>query len=437
MENLLFLLLDNVVEFLKLYIIVCGVVSKRVIKHRMLRVGIILSNAEICILYLLNIGTRSYLEIVNCIISIIIIGSCIADEHTYLNTILCYLLINMMDMMNATIINCIIHKPFRILASNNVINLGINSISIGVLVAIIGFKRCIHYRNNIEKIWSRKFITLEKCFLIFSLLLDIVVVQLLWSYKESHGSKNLLVSFIIIIVGVYGFIVGGLLLNNIDRGREYKRLSDMKEELLRQQHQYYVSIMDNETMTRKFRHDYNNHMIALSYLLKEKKYDEVEEYLKNLIDIHDIIMKRQVPTGNTLLDYIVFNLFNNANTKGCNLLWEGEIPKDITLSNMDVCTIFCNLLENAIESTNKVIEMERKIIKVVVKVCVQDVIITISNPIEGDVKVENKKLISNKRDKSKHGYGFENAKECVEKNEGSIRFWIEEGEFRVMVKLCT
>lgn len=435
MENLLFLLLDNGVEFIKLYIIVCGVLNKKTFKTTKLLLVILLSNIGLCILYITNISTPSYLEIVNSFICIIIIGSFISGTHRYLNTILCYLLINMLDMMNATILNCIINKPFGTLADNNVVNLSINAISIAVLIIITIFKRRINYHVNIEKIWGRTFIMGEKVFLIVSLLLDIIIVQLLWSYEDSSQGNILLISFIIIIAGIYCFIVGGLLLNNIDRGREYKRLSTMNQELLEQQHQYYESIMNNEAMTRKFRHDYNNHMVAISYLLKLKKYDEVEDYLNSLLNVNDIIMKRHVHTGNTLLDYIVFNLFHGEKASNCKLQWEGKLPKEIMLNNMEVCTIFCNLLENAIESTNKIIELEKKEIKVVIKTRMIGVLITISNPIEDEVKIENKKLISSKRDKKLHGYGFDNAKECIERSGGSIRHWGEDGEFTVLIKL--
>ena len=57
------------------------------------------------------------------------------------------------------------------------------------------------------------------------------------------------------------------------------------------------------------------------------------------------------------------------------------------------------------------------------------------NPVEEEVDIDRIGSYTSKKNTEKHGLGLLNVMETVEKNGGSIKFAVEEGNFRVTVHL--
>ena len=89
------------------------------------------------------------------------------------------------------------------------------------------------------------------------------------------------------------------------------------------------------------------------------------------------------------------------------------------LSEIDIYSLFGNILDNAIEACEKLDESERYI---GLKVYKQNsfVIINVINPFSGKIKKENGNIITTKNDKISHGYGLKSIKYVVDKYDGKI-----------------
>ena len=93
-----------------------------------------------------------------------------------------------------------------------------------------------------------------------------------------------------------------------------------------------------------------------------------------------------------------------------------------SVNDYDICTIFANALDNAIEACEKM-ETNRWI-EVSIGLHQNFLTVLISNSIAGPVCLRSKK-----QDKRNHGFGLQNLTECVERNNGKVKIGMEEDKF--------
>ena len=77
---------------------------------------------------------------------------------------------------------------------------------------------------------------------------------------------------------------------------------------------------------------------------------------------------------------------------------------------VDVCSIFGNALDNAIESVMKTEDKEKRLIHLTVSKVKSFVMIRVENYFEGELKMDDGELVSTKTDKDFHGYGIKSIK---------------------------
>lgn len=147
-----------------------------------------------------------------------------------------------------------------------------------------------------------------------------------------------------------------------------------------------------------------------------------------LCEIYDNIkfLNSEIRTGNDIVDAIVHEKYDKAQEYGIKFEVRGMFSAKITISDYDICTILGNALDNAIEVCQKV--SGERYIQMEIKSHLSMRHLIIRNSIEGEVF-----LVTTKKDKTMHGYGLNNLRECVEKNFGDIDFFIEGKEFIVDV----
>lgn len=106
----------------------------------------------------------------------------------------------------------------------------------------------------------------------------------------------------------------------------------------------------------------------------------------------------------------------------------GELP----FSDIEICTLFSNLLDNAIEACEK-IEGDRRWIEIYITRKSGMLYLTISNSIKGRPSEQEGKLITNKQNYQLHGYGIKSVQKIVCKYEGDFSYQVHEREFVVTI----
>ena len=113
---------------------------------------------------------------------------------------------------------------------------------------------------------------------------------------------------------------------------------------------------------------------------------------------------------------------------------EGTLSESIFITDFDLCTMFSNLLSNAVEACAKVQGRNRQI-RLEIRDMQDILIIELENSVDEPVDIPVIGEMTTKKDKENHGYGVRNIQETVRKYGGKMEFENREGNcFRIRLR---
>lgn len=175
-------------------------------------------------------------------------------------------------------------------------------------------------------------------------------------------------------------------------------------------------------------HDLKHQLASLSKnLVSQEQIDS----LKDSIMIYDSINK----TGNTTLDLILFDKSEVCKRNGIKFTYMVDGSSLNKLKNDDIFALFINLLDNAIEASQKVSDPDSKMINLSVKKAGEMVIISQDNYFTGELKESDGEMITTKPDKDNHGFGLKSIKRVVDSYHGILEINGEDNLFKVKIAL--
>ena len=205
----------------------------------------------------------------------------------------------------------------------------------------------------------------------------------------------------------------------------------MAKNYLDAQKQYYELLRDKDLQTRKFRHDIRSHLATMQILCEKGNYEGIKEYLDNINGIVDN-MANSFSVGHEIIDAMLNQYAYQANKEGIEMKVSGRIPNNLNISTFDLCTIFSNLLQNAIEAASK---CKSGKIYVLCQHYKGNLLLTIQNDFEKKPESVGGRFKTSKLDEQNHGFGMMNVKECVERNGGIFYTEIVDKYFKAVVLL--
>ena len=108
------------------------------------------------------------------------------------------------------------------------------------------------------------------------------------------------------------------------------------------------------------------------------------------------------------------------------------------MSDIDICALFVNLLDNAIEANKKLPREKERYIFFKAKRKGKMAILEASNPFDGVVHYEKEGVLeTTKEDKKYHGYGLQSIRQTVEKYLGYMEIKTEDNIFDIVMYLET
>lgn len=110
-----------------------------------------------------------------------------------------------------------------------------------------------------------------------------------------------------------------------------------------------------------------------------------------------------------------------------------KLPERTEVEAMDMCSIFCNLLDNAIEACKKV--SGERYIRLTAEAHAGYFMILETNSMEGELQRKNGKILSSKGEKKLHGYGLGLITTLSRKYGGNVEIRESEGMFSICVTL--
>ncbi len=197
----------------------------------------------------------------------------------------------------------------------------------------------------------------------------------------------------------------------------------LEYELMKEKEKYSKESMEiikrsNEEL-REFKHDLKNYLLPLQEAMGTMPQSEMakvwEKINQKIEDVQTLIQ-----TGNSYVDSMINTKITLARSEKvdvkCTILSKME-----GIDDLEFCSVFGNLMDNAIEAERKVTEKKEIIIFVEEKMGYLR--LEIQNKIEKSVLNENSSLNTTKKDTSSHGIGHKSVKRTMQKVGGALKYY--------------
>ena len=273
-----------------------------------------------------------------------------------------------------------------------------------------------------------------------------ILLCFIWNHYHFLKEERIFSTIVILLylgilfLGVYydGLIAGGIaalifvlleyLLQRIMKREEDKTII-YQNKLMKQQ----MDEIENIYMTmRGWRHDYHNHLQSLKGYLSLNKVDQMKNYLNELetdLDSIDTLYH----SGNLQLDSILNAKLAIAEKGNIRIHCDASIPPQLHVSDLDLCVILGNLLDNAIESCRKIKDPDERFIRVYIGILKKQLYISITNATSETVKQRTDHYFTTKR--GDHGHGLKRVDQVVKKYDGYLNRQNEPGVFATEIVL--
>lgn len=197
----------------------------------------------------------------------------------------------------------------------------------------------------------------------------------------------------------------------------------LEYELMKEKEKYSKESMEiikrsNEEL-REFKHDLKNYLLPLQEAMETMPQSEMAKVWEKINQKIEGV-QTLIQTGNSYVDSMINTKITLARSEKvdvkCTILSKME-----GIDDLEFCSVFGNLMDNAIEAERKVTEKKEIIIFVEGKMGYLR--LEIQNKIEKSVLNENSSLNTTKKDTSSHGIGHKSVKRTMQKVGGALKYY--------------
>ncbi len=335
-------------------------------------------------------------------------------------------IVELIDMISLSIIN-VLNSVFNF---HNVLieELFATIVSISVIYVVGVILQKLSNKEGIRNI-SIKYLAFFTIILMADLIVMLLMVNVTLEEQSFKHKILYTVIYTAVVIGIFIQLATVILL--LVSRNSYQEKEQIITQYLEEQVKYYEYLRDQEKETKKFRHDIRGHLYFLNKLKKEGKSREFEEYFQEMIGRVDDL-GNHVHVGNDIVNAVLSKADSEAREKQIEMEITGHLPAKCNISVYHLCTIFSNLLNNAIEAAEKT---KKRKIWVICRYTQDEIIVEIGNYFNCSNRIEKSSLQTSKIDQNYHGWGMKNVKDSVKKCKGLIDIEVIEDQFIVSVTL--
>ena len=203
--------------------------------------------------------------------------------------------------------------------------------------------------------------------------------------------------------------------------RTYLKLVEMQEEQARR---HLDEVRSIHSEMRGYKHDFHHHLQTLKGQLEAGEVDRAIAYIEQLdrnLQGVDTLLK----TGNVTVDAILSAKIAQARAEGIAVTVQANLPRELTLSDLELSIVIGNLLDNAIEACRKA-EGE-KFLRLTLRIKGSMLYFYLLNS-AGKKRAKIGSLFRTGKSGA-HGFGLHRAEAIVRQHGGWVKYNSEDGAF--------
>ncbi len=204
-----------------------------------------------------------------------------------------------------------------------------------------------------------------------------------------------------------------------------KKVAAFEQEIMQK---YYAEVENMYTKMRGWRHDYRHHIQAMKVHAVNGEYAEIDKYL-DMLDDDLTNVETVIRTGNRMADAILNSKLSLAAEKEITVKAEAKIPVFLSVSELDLCIIIGNLLDNAMDACME-LPKEERLIRIYMEMKGNYLYLSLTNTAGG----KKKKSFATTKGEG-HGFGLSRIDTIVKKYGGYVKRASEDNAFSTEVLL--
>lgn len=199
-----------------------------------------------------------------------------------------------------------------------------------------------------------------------------------------------------------------------------------KNKILEVQESLFLRTQKYLEETARTRHDFKHFLVTLKKLSEEGNTNAVKEYLDKYIESTP---QKDIVTycNNHPLNAVLNHYASVAAEENIKTIFQIDLPDILEISDLDICSIAGNILDNAITASKKIEPGVRNIRLLITRNHNSHIYIISENRFNGKCRKKNDKYLSTTRSGS--GIGLSSIQSIAERYGGTARFYNDEKTF--------
>ena len=336
-----------------------------------------------------------------------------------------YIGLIIMELATISFMTFVLKISLNEIQTNEVIN---NTATIVTkVITLIVFELFIRHRRIKLQIKETEHKNLS-ILVVSNVVLLIGSVIVFFNMNNANLDMNSIINFLFGVVLIIELITFFLVfkMDRESRKELQTQLKMQKIELELKQNNDMINVTDN---LRKLRHDMNNHIGLIRAFIEEQKFKELKEYVDDLYG--DVAKANDIIVAENKALSVLLNA-KKEKAKELNVEFQSFIAASgISMQDRDICTLFGNILDNAIEAAEK--SIHKKFIDFSIQKTEAGCIIRCENSFGIKPTVKKGRFLSSKENTHLHGIGTENIKDIVAKYKGEVHFDYDDEVFNLRI----
>ncbi len=279
------------------------------------------------------------------------------------------------------------------------------------------------YKQGIFILCGRR----EKIFgAVYTILSFVLYADIIVSGKQGRATMIIMACCVILFAAMFPIFIYYTRISEY-----YRERTQYQETYLQAELAHFQQYKQAQEETRRFRHDIKNNLVCMNEMLRSGRTEDAAEYLQSLLDTADTLSVKYV-SGDEILDCILSAKVGVMEQKQIRFQLDGVLAGGLPWKPIDVCSVFANALDNAIEACEQ-IPAQQRLITMKLKATSQFWFVRIQNPVAKDVDVSRlfheKGGYTSKSNSVQHGIGTYNMKRTVESYGGIVKAECKEKQF--------